>query len=86
MNENAFFDDLLLSFLFKKKSISTEEIEEKFGDVFDVQNVNNIICNRNNSTSYIGKGLMAYDADNRSLSITKAGENFIRDKYSGRRS
>ncbi len=55
MNENAFFDDLLLSFLFKKKSISTEEIEEKFGDVFDVQNVNNIICNRNNSTSYIGK-------------------------------
>lgn len=86
MNENAFFDDLLLSFLYKKKKISTTEIEEKFGDVLDWQNVNNIICNRYNGTSYINNGLMNYDEKTQTLSITKDGEDFIREKYSGRRS
>ncbi|MDE7140797.1 MAG: hypothetical protein K2O09_08640 [Treponemataceae bacterium] len=85
MNENAFFDDLLLSFLHKKKSISTTEIEKRFGDIFDCQNVNNIICNRGNGTSYINNGLMDYDENAQVLSITKKGENFIESKYSKKR-
>lgn len=85
MNENAFFDDLLLRFLHKKKSISTTEIEKQFGDIFDWQNVNNIICNRYNGTSYINKGLMDYDENTQILSITKKGKNFIEDEYSEKR-
>ena len=85
MNENAFFDDLLLSFLYKKKSISTNEIEEKFGDVLDYQNVNNVISNRNRGPSYINTGLMDYDENFQILSITKKGEDFIRNKYSDKR-
>lgn len=85
MNENAFFDDLLLRFLHKKKSISTTEIEKRFGDIFDWQNVNNIICNRYNGTSYINNGLMDYDENTQMLSITKKGKNFIEDEYSEKR-
>lgn len=85
MNENAFFDDLLLRFLYKKKSISTIEIEEQFGGVFDGQNVNNIICNRYNGTSYINNGLMDYDEESQILSITKKGKKFIEDEYSEKR-
>lgn len=85
MNENAFFDDLLLRFLYKKKSISMYEIEEQFGGVFDGQNVNNIICNRYNGTSYINKGLMDYDEDSQILSITRKGKKFIENEYSENR-
>lgn len=65
MNQNAFFDDLLLMYLFKKGSASTNDIETHFGDLSDGQNVNNIICNRGNSTSYINRGLIDYDENNR---------------------
>lgn len=86
MNENAFFDDLLLSYLYKKKKASTLDIENRFGDIFDTQNVNNVISNRNNSVSYISQGYLEYDENKQILSITKKGEKFIDDKYSKKRS
>lgn len=58
MNENAFFDDLLLSLLYKKGSISTLYIEKEYGNTLDVQNVNNVISNRGNTTSYIYRGFI----------------------------
>ena len=86
MNQNAFFDDLLLMYLFKKGSASTNDIETHFGDLSDGQNVNNIICNRGNSTSYINRGLIDYDENKQTLSITASGKKEIENKYSSRRS
>lgn len=86
MNENAFFDDLLLSYLYKKKKASTLDIENRFGDIFDTQNVNNVISNRNNSVSYISQGYLKYDENKQILSITKKGKKFIDEKYSKKRS
>lgn len=86
MNENAFFDDLLLSYLYKKKKASTLDIENRFGDIFDTQNVNNVISNRNNSVSYISQGYLEYDENKQILSITKKGKKFIDEKYSKKRS
>ena len=86
MNENAFFDDLLLSYLYKKKKASTLDIENRFGDIFDTQNVNNVISNRNNSVSYISQGYLEYDENKQILSITKKGKKFIDEKYSQKRS
>ncbi|MCQ2601647.1 MAG: hypothetical protein MJ184_09840 [Treponema sp.] len=86
MNENAFFDDLLLNFLYKKKKASTIDIEKKFGDILDTQNVNNIISNRENQVSYINQGYMKYDETKQTLSITKKGKDFIEEKYSRKRS
>ena len=77
MNENAFFDDLLLSYLYKKKKASTLEIENKFGDLLDKQNVNNVISNRDNSVSYINLGYLEYDEDKKTLSITSYNNNFV---------
>ena len=81
MNENAFFADLLLNFLYKKKKASTIDIEKKFGDILDTQNVNNIISNRENQVSYINQGYMKYDETKQTLSITKKGKDFIEEKY-----
>ena len=86
MNENAFFDDLLLSYLYKKKKASTLEIENKFGDLLDKQNVNNVISNRDNSVSYINLGYLEYDEDKKTLSITSEGKKFVEEKYSKKRS
>ncbi len=86
MNQNAFFDDLLLMYLFKKDTASTNDIENYFGDFSDGQNVNNIICNRGNSTSYINRGLIDYDEKTQTLSITAVGKQEIENRYSSRRS
>ena len=86
MNENAFFDDLLLSYLYKKKKASTLDIEKKFGDILDTQNVNNVISNRENKVSYISKGFIKYDETKHTLTITKKGKDFIEEKYSNKRS
>lgn len=53
MNEFKFFQDEILKYLYKKGTVSTDEIENLFGGDDDVQNVNNVICNRANGTSYI---------------------------------
>ena len=85
MNENAFFDDFILSYLYKKGSISTLDIETEFGNACDQQNVNNVICNRGNRTSYIRRGYMEYDDEKHTLSITEKGRRFLEGKYSGKR-
>lgn len=85
MNQNAFFDDLLLMYLAKKGTASTNDIEELFGNFSDHQNVNNIICNRENSTSHIYKGWITYDKMNQTLSITPAGEEEVARRYPSRR-
>lgn len=81
MNEFKFFQDEILRYLYKKGTVSTDKIENLFGSDNDVQNVNNVICNRANRTSYIYKGYMEYDEENRTLSITKKGKNFVENNY-----
>lgn len=82
MNEFKFFQDGILRYLYKKGTVSTDEIENLFGGDDDVQNVNNVICNRTNGTSYIYKGYMKYDGETHTLSITKKGKNFVENNYS----
>lgn len=86
MNQNAFFDDMILFYLYKHKAISTLETENTFGGTFDWQNVNNVISNRFNATSNIAKGFMNYDDTNHKLTITNSGKKHVEELYSGRRS
>ena len=86
MNQNAFFDDLLLMYLYKKEAVSTNDIERDFGAFSDIQNVNNVICNCGNSISCISKGFIAYDEENQIVSIISAGKKEIEGRYSSRRS
>lgn len=81
MNEFDFFQNEILEYLYKKGTVSTNEIETLFGGQGDWQNVNNVICNRGNSTSYIYKGYMTYNETKRTLSITDKGKDFIKNKY-----
>lgn len=81
MNEFKFFQDEILKYLYKKGTVSTDEIENLFGGDDDVQNVNNVICNRANGTSYIYKGYMEYDEETHTLSITEEGKKFVENKY-----
>ena len=85
MNENAFFDDMILFYLYKHGSISSLDTEDMFGGMFDVQNVNNVICNRGNSTSYIAQGYFKYDGEKQTLKITAKGKRFVESRYEGRR-
>lgn len=85
MNQNAFFDDMILFYLYKHKTISTLETENTFGGTFDWQNVNNVISNRFNRTSNIFKGYMKYDEDKQQLTITRSGKNYVENLYSERR-
>ncbi|AQW84105.1 hypothetical protein CPIN17262_0394 [Campylobacter pinnipediorum subsp. pinnipediorum] len=86
MNQNYFFDKLILMYLYKKESISTLDIENEFGGILDKQNVNNIISNRKNTTSYIYKGFIDYDQNKHTLTITKKGENLTEQEFSESRS
>ncbi|ALV64639.1 hypothetical protein [Campylobacter fetus] len=87
MNQHAFFDDFILMWLYKKGgTVSTNSIEQLFGnDNEDLQNVNNVISNRFRKTSYIYCGLMKYDENKSTLTITDKGELFIEYKYKGKR-
>lgn len=85
-NNAYFFDTLILMYLYKKGTVSTEEIEKMFGAKFDdEQNVNNVVSNKKNSTSYINRGFMKYDEENRTLSITLKGRLKVRKWFSKRR-
>lgn len=84
-NENAFFDEMILHYLYKRDIVSTKDIESLFGGIFDWQNVNNVISNRNKKTSYIYKGYMNYDDVKQTLYITPSGKTYIENKYDGRR-
>ena len=84
-NNNAFFDELILMYLFKKKSVSTKRIEDLFGDLPDFQNVNNVVSNRDRSTSYLNKGYIDYDEVMSMLKITNKGKEYIEAKFSQRR-
>lgn len=81
MNEFDFFQNEILEYLYKKDTVSTDEIETLFGGQGDCQNVNNVICNRGNSTSYIHKGYMIYNEAEHTLSITDKGKDFIKNRY-----
>ncbi|MBQ7881878.1 MAG: hypothetical protein IJ312_04105 [Treponema sp.] len=84
MNNQALYEDTVLNLLYKVGSISTLELEPLVNKV-DPQLANNIICNRTKSTSYILNGLMNYDDETQTLSITAKGRTFIEDKYSQKR-
>lgn len=81
MNKFQFFQSLILHYLYTKDTVSTNEIEEKFGSNEDIQDVNNVVCDRSNLTSYIHKGYMDYDEAKRTLTITAKGKQFIEEKY-----
>ena len=83
MNQMKFYSELLLHYLYKRGSISTLRTEPMFASLKggDEQTVNNIICNRNESTSYIKQGLLQYDEVNHILSITPKGRKEIESRY-----
>ena len=86
LNETYFFETIVLYYLYKKKAVSTNDIENLFGDPkSDKQHVNNIISNKDNRTSYIFKKLMKYDQIAGTLKITKKGERFVEKKFKKRR-
>lgn len=81
-NNAYFFDTLILMYLYKKNSVSTDDTERIFGyKILDKQNVNNVVSNRNNSTSFIEKGYMNYDGNNHTLTITKKGIHKVRSWF-----
>lgn len=84
MNNQDYYENTLLHFLYKIKTISTVEIESLFNKV-DPQLVNNVISNRTRSTSYILNGLLAYDSTMQTLSITDTGIKEIEARYSQKR-
>ncbi|EAK1936000.1 hypothetical protein K4091_001705 [Campylobacter jejuni] len=81
INQNAFFDELVLMLLYKKETLNTTKIEQLLGGIYDFQNVNNIISNRDNQTSYIYKKYMLYDENENELTITNEGKEHIRNKF-----
>lgn len=85
LNENAFFDELILMYLYKKEQVSTLKMENLFGGSSDFQNVNNVVSNRTNGTSYIKVGYMEYNEKEKTLTITKEGKKFIEGKFSSSR-
>lgn len=90
INNNAFFDELILMFLYKKGQIHTDKIESLFGGLGDTQNVNNIISNRSNSTSYLNPDssnhYICYDDNTKILKITSSGKKYIENRFSKKRS
>lgn len=81
-NNAYFFDTLILMYLYKKNSVSTDEIEGRFGyKIADKQNVNNVVSNRRNSTSFVEKGYMDYDEKSHTLTITKKGVHKVRSWF-----
>ncbi|MCW1369534.1 hypothetical protein OLQ19_09565 [Campylobacter jejuni] len=67
--------------LYKKETLNTTKIEQLLGGIYDFQNVNNIISNRDNQTSYIYKKYMLYDENENELTITNEGKEHIRNKF-----
>ncbi|EGK8165399.1 hypothetical protein LMQ51_000763 [Campylobacter coli] len=81
INQNAFFDELLVMYLYKKRTVSTLDIEELFGGEYDFQNSNNPISNRKNKVTYINKNYIEYDENKQELKITENGKDYIREKF-----
>ncbi|HEF2146695.1 TPA: hypothetical protein R8X55_000643 [Campylobacter coli] len=81
INQNAFFDELLVMYLYKKRTVSTLDIEELFGGEYDFQNSNNPISNRKNKVTYINKNYIEYDENKQELKITENGKDYIRKKF-----
>ncbi|MPB17238.1 hypothetical protein AAH50_003585 [Campylobacter lari] len=81
INQNAFFDELLVIYLYKKGTVSTRDIENLFGNEYDFQNSNNPISNRGNKVTYINKDYIEYDEIARELKITEKGREYIRNKF-----
>lgn len=78
INSNFFFDTLVLMYLYKKESIETSKIEEMFGNLqTDEQRVNNIVCNRSRTTSFVSKGYIDYDENNQILQIPDKGRRIV---------
>ena len=85
MNNQFYYENTILHVLYKMESISTVILEEFLGNV-DYQLVNNVVCNRTKTTSYIYKGFLSYDEANQLLSITDSGKKEIEKMYHGKRS
>jgi len=83
MNQNHFYDETLLHLLYIfHEGLSTEDIEP-FLNWKHPQNINNVISNRNNKTSYLYKNrLIEYDGASRRVCITRAGKEMIERRYS----
>lgn len=78
INNNFFFDTLVLMYLYKKGTVETSKIEEMFGDLqTDTQRVNNIVCNRNRTTSYVAVDYIKYDENKQILQITDKGRRIV---------
>jgi hypothetical protein len=71
-------------YLYKVEEYNTKKMEPLFNYI-DPQLINNVISNRNNSTSYINLGHMDYDELNQIIKITEKGKQLIEKKYSQKR-
>ncbi|MBZ7991107.1 MULTISPECIES: hypothetical protein [unclassified Campylobacter] len=82
INRNAFFDELILMYLYTKKEVNADNIEELFGDIKDTQNVNNVVSNRINKPSYLyNNTFIEYNEKTKILKITNKGREYIEKKF-----
>ena len=84
MNQQAYYEETLIQFLYKVGEMSTLDIEKMFASI-DLQLANNVISNRYNETSLIKRGYMKYDDTRQIISITENGRNYIENKFGERR-
>lgn len=83
MNHQFFYEEFFLMFLYKVREVNTNQMEPIL-EKTDEQLINNIICNRNNSTSPIKRKLLEYDEDYQILKITHEGDLYIENKFKHR--
>ena len=85
-NNTYFYETEILMYLYKKKEVSTLEIEKLFGGDNEKQAVNNVISDSDRNTSLIKRGYLDYDKNNQVLTITAKGRTKIKKMFSERRS
>ena len=83
MNNQFFYEEFFLMYLYKVRKIETITMEPLFNSI-DPQLTNNVISNRWHDTSPIKKGLLSYDENKHVLEITDIGDSYIESRFASR--
>lgn len=80
-----FYNDLLLLSCYKMKTVSTnkDDLNKLFGiDDEDSSFIeDNVLNGKETDTSYVKSGLLSYDSEKETLSITERGEEIVEERY-----
>lgn len=84
MYRQHLYEDTILNLLYSKDgSISTNELHDIVGNLD--QAAHNMISNRAEKTNYINKDYINYNKENKTISITNKGREYIENKYFDKR-